>query len=112
MERKSSNVGLMEQLLQRKMSKLSLEASASDSVVGISAGGEKNKFSGFGRTDSADSVCSALSYDGNSDRCRCDDCILGITDVIKTSNASPSSSNFIRKVGINIIIRFYCKNKQ
>lgn len=39
----------------------------------------------FMRSNSVDSVCSAHSYSSlmsGDDRCRCDDCILGITDIM------------------------------
>ena len=87
-------IGVMEALLARKMSL------------------EKNKkFTSFGRSDSADSVCSSVdgSGNGNGDRCRCDDCILGITDLFvmlpkdKTTqeNSSSATPPIIRKVRIS-----------
>ena len=89
----SSTSGILETILQQKMAAL---ATTTTSVA-------HNNNHVFARTNSVDSVCSGVSaastlgggsgspgvgIGGGDDRCRCDDCILGITDLLAEQEAA------------------------
>ena len=90
----SSSSDILERILQQKMA---LATAASSSLGG---GGGISPAHFFVRANSVDSVCSVTSAStsatasgvggvgGGDDRCRCDDCILGITDLLAEQEAA------------------------
>ncbi len=86
---------ILESILAHKMALVSASPGANTAAAATGAASSSSGILGpFARSNSVDSMCSthSLSSFGGEDRCRCDDCILGITDLLAESRLAAAAA--------------------